>query len=65
MGAAGVKRGDIGGGTTETSRMPDSTGVTSRMCEPTGIVEDHAEVAESTECHLEWLRPLELLRLLK
>jgi hypothetical protein len=48
MGAAGVKYGDIGGGTAEASRMPDCTGVASGMAEPTGIVEDPAEMAESS-----------------
>jgi hypothetical protein len=59
MGAACVKWGDLSGGTTEASRMPDCTGMVectgvaecigmaSRMVEPTGIVEDHAEMAES------------------
>jgi hypothetical protein len=44
VGAAGVKRGDIGGGITEASIMPDGTGVT----EPTGILEDRAKMAESS-----------------
>jgi hypothetical protein len=46
VGAPVVKRGDIGGGITEASRIPDSTGVASGMAMPTGIVEDHAEMAE-------------------
>jgi hypothetical protein len=48
MRAVGVKCGDIGGGTTEASRMPDGTGVASVMAEPTGIVEDHAEMVKSS-----------------
>jgi hypothetical protein len=47
VGATGVKHDDIGGGTTESSRMPDGTGVASKIAEPTGIVEDHAEMAEA------------------
>jgi hypothetical protein len=47
VGAAGVKHGDIGGGTTESSRMSNGTGVASKIVEPTGIVEDHAEMAEA------------------
>jgi hypothetical protein len=46
VGATGVKHGDIGGGTSEVSRMPDGTGVASGMAKPTGIVEDHGEMAE-------------------
>jgi hypothetical protein len=47
VGAVGVKHGDIGRGTTESSRMPDGTGVASKIVEPTGIVEDHAEMVEA------------------
>jgi hypothetical protein len=47
VGAAGVKRGDIGGGIAEASRMPDGTGVASGMAKPTEIVEDRAEMAEA------------------
>jgi hypothetical protein len=47
VGAAGVKHGDIGGGTAEASRMSDGTGVASKMVEPTWIVENRAEMAES------------------
>jgi hypothetical protein len=35
VGVVGVKHGDIGGGTTETFRMSDGTGVASRMAKPT------------------------------
>jgi hypothetical protein len=47
VGAVGIKRGDIGGGTAEASRIPNCTGVASGMAEPTRIVDDHAEMAES------------------
>jgi hypothetical protein len=58
--AAGVKCGDLGGGTGEAFGMPDCTRMTectgmskctemtSRMANPTGIVDDHAEMAESS-----------------
>jgi hypothetical protein len=50
MGATGVKCGDLGGGTTETSGMLDFTEMVecTRMFEPTEIVEDRAEMDESS-----------------
>jgi hypothetical protein len=56
VGAAGVKYGDTGGGTTEASWMPGCTGMVectemfecTGMVEPTGIVEDCAVMAESS-----------------
>jgi hypothetical protein len=62
MGAVGVKCGDTVGGTAGASEMPNCSGMASGMAEATGIVEDCAEMAE---CHMELLRPLEFMRLLK
>jgi hypothetical protein len=52
MGATGVKCGDLGGGTTETSGMLDFTEMAecTRMFEPTEIVEDRADFTEMAEC---------------
>jgi hypothetical protein len=48
VGAAGVKYGDTGGGTTKASGMPDCIGLASVMAEATGIVEDRGEISESS-----------------
>jgi hypothetical protein len=48
VGAASVKCGDIGGGTTEATGMPECTGVSFGMVEPTRIVEDRANMADCT-----------------
>jgi hypothetical protein len=48
MGAAGVKYGDTGGGTTEASGMPDCTRMASVMVGAIGIIEDRGEISESS-----------------
>jgi hypothetical protein len=65
VGATCIKCGDIGGGIAKASGMPDCTGVASEMADPTGMWRIVLKWLSQAKCHMEWLSPLELLRLLK